>query len=381
LPEWERTFREADRRWRGADAAYSVLLSPSKTLWLYGDTWITPPESRGREKGRMVRNSLAIQTLDARGTGTVKFFWRTDSRRPTAAFAPSSGPGWLWPLSGLRIADTLFLFFDQLIESKSGLGFASYRSVLLTISNPGAPPEQWQSRQVEIPFFHHSGNGDLILGTASLIEGDFVYVYGVREDWTRGIGGRSLILARTPVEALRRTDFSAWRFYSGGVWTTDLNQATSLFAEAGSEMSVSYLPGLKKLVAVFTRFANSPEILARVASRPEGPWGEAVVLYRCPEVLWNKHYFCYAGKAHPELASAPDELIITYAANSEDFGDHFRDLRLYWPRFLRATVRCTPSVRQGAGAIRNRHSEWAACHRGLPRSLGELPLLFCCEPW
>ncbi len=340
MTKWERVFRVANPAWRGADAAYSVPLSPTKSLWLYGDTWITPPDARSRKNGRMIRNSLAIQTLSAQGTGTVEFFWRTDSGRPADAFSPSSGPGWLWPLSGVRIGDSLFLFLGQLIESKTGLGFASYRSILLVISNPDDPVQRWETRQVEIPFFHHCENGDLIFGAASLVEGDFVYVYGVREDWAQGIGGRSLILARTPVDALRQSDFSAWRFYSGGASTDDLTRATGLFAEAGSEMSVSYLAGLKKFAAVFTRFANSPEILARFASRPEGPWENATVLYKCPEVSWNKHYFCYAGKAHPELATAPNELIVTYAANSEDFGDHFRDMRLYWPRFVRVKVDC-----------------------------------------
>jgi hypothetical protein len=343
LPEWERTFHEADRKWRGADAAYSVPLSPSKTLWLYGDTWITPPESSGRKEGLMIRNSLAIQTLDPRGTGAVKFFWRTESGLPAAAFVPSSGPGWLWPLSGLRIGGTLYVFFTQLIGSKSGLGFASYRSLLLIISNPDDPPERWQTRQVEIPFFQHGETGGLEFGIANLVKGDFAYVYGVREDWKQGIGGRSIILARTPVDALSQPDFSAWRFYSSEAWTDDLTKAAALFTEAGAEMSVSYLAGIKRFAAVYS-LVFSPEIVVRLASRLEGPWEKPIALYKCPELSWNKRYFCYAGKAHRELATTPDELIITYAANSKDFGDHFRDLRLYWPRFLRVTVKCSPSV-------------------------------------
>jgi len=339
LPERESVF-VSDPAWRGADAAYSVPLSPTKTLWLYGDTWITPPNARGRANGRMIRNSLAIQTLNADGTGAVEFFWKTGSGHPADAFAPDSGPGWLWPLSGLRIGDTLYLFLTQLIESKSGLGFASYRSILLLISNPDELPQRWQTRQVEIPFFHHSENGDLNFGIASFVEGDFVYVYGVREDWTQGMGGRSVIIARTPAKALRQPDFSAWRFYSAGAWTDDLPKATALFAEAGAEMSVSYLAGVKKFAAVYS-LVFSPETVARLAPRPEGPWEKPTVLYKCPEVSWNKRYGCYAGKAHPELATTANELIVTYAANSQDFGDQLRDLRLYWPRFVRVTVDCS----------------------------------------
>jgi hypothetical protein len=60
-----------------------------------------------------------------------------------------------------------------------------------------------------------------------------------------------------------------------------------------------------------------------------------MTLYRCPEVSWAKDYFCYAGKAHPELAEGPNDLVVTYAVNSWNMEDHQRDLRLYWPRFVR----------------------------------------------
>ena len=63
-----------------------------------------------------------------------------------------------------------------------------------------------------------------------------------------------------------------------------------------------------------------------------------MLVYRCPEMDWPSKAFCYAAKAHPELASAPDELLITYAANSWEFWNLFKDARLYWPRFVRVKL-------------------------------------------
>ena len=103
-------------------------------------------------------------------------------------------------------------------------------------------------------------------------------------------------------------------------------------------MSVSWLPGPERYVAVYTENGLSPRILGRFAPKPEGPFGEPVLLYTCPDVTWNERYFCYAAKAHPELAKSDDELIITYATNSSDFWDHGRDMRLYWPRFVRVKI-------------------------------------------
>jgi len=162
-----------------------------------------------------------------------------------------------------------------------------------------------------------------------------VYVYGVREDWTRGAGGREVLVARTRPAARARAEAGEWRYRSGEGWEPDLDRALALFDGAATEMSVSYLPALASFVAVYTHLGISGRIVARRAPRPEGPWGPPVELWHCPETEWNPRYFCYAGKAHPELATRGNELIISYACNAEELEDLVSDPRLYWPRFVR----------------------------------------------
>jgi hypothetical protein len=72
-----------------------------------------------------------------------------------------------------------------------------------------------------------------------------------------------------------------------------------------------------------------------MASTPFGEWSPPQVIYKCPEADWDQKIFCYAAKAHPSLSSNPDELIVTYVANSSDFSQMANDTRLYHPRFLR----------------------------------------------
>ena len=335
MPEWERAFQSADSRWRGADGSYSVPLSTSKTLWLFGDTWITKPVARGREEGRVIRNSVALQEIGADGPGRIEFFWRRDDEGPKAVFPPSAGVGWLWPLSGERVEDFLYLFFGQFVANDSKLGFESAGCWLFRVSNPDEPPRAWEVERFNVPFFEHTPNGDLTFGVGCMSHEGFLYVYGIREDWTRGVEGRSLLVARTPFEALQEADFSEWRFFSGDGWTGEVSQCAPLFDGAATEMSVSHLPGQDDFLAVYTYCGLSEEILARRAPRPEGPWERPMTLYRCPEVSWKKDYFCYAGKAHPELAAGHNEVVVTYAVNSWNIEDHQRDLRLYWPRFVR----------------------------------------------
>ena len=339
MPEWEALFRDSNPRWRGADAIYTTPLSPDRILWLFGDTWIVPAEAGGREGGTMIRNSLAVQSIGESGAGEPEFHWRTVNGKARAPFGETEeDEPWLWPLSAIRIGPELAIFVTRLIGSDEGMGFESTGSAMIVVSNPDDPPERWEQGRIPIPFYRHSRNGDLIFGLSSLLIDATVYIYGMREDWRRGIGGREIILGRVPMVALRRGDFTAWEFWMGEGWNRNLAEAAALFDGAAAEMSVSYLPGLDRYAAVYTEFGLSDKIMARFAPNPEGPFGRAYVLYRCPDVKWNKRYFCYAAKAHPELARRGNELIVTYATNSSDFADHGRDMRIYWPRFVRVTM-------------------------------------------
>ena len=338
LPQWDEAFRRADPRWRGADSASSVPLSAKKTLWLFGDTWIANPETGTRKGGDVIRNSFAVQEIPETGPGKIKFHWKEREGRPGAAFLPEKGPGWLWPLSGVRTGTALYLFFTRLLPNDSSLGFEVRGSLLVVVSNPEKAPEEWVTEQHPVPFSFHGSNGDLFFGIACLVHRGFVYVFGVREDWSRGMEGRSLLVGRSPLDAFHKVDFTAWRFRSEDGWTKNVSRAAALFEGAAPEMSVSFFPALNGFLAVYTSCGLSRDILARLAPEPWGPWGKASVLFQCPETSRNKKYFCYAGKAHPELSRAENERIVTYAANSSDPEDHYRDALLYWPRFVRVTL-------------------------------------------
>ncbi|MEW6441034.1 MAG: DUF4185 domain-containing protein [bacterium] len=338
LPEWDQAFREADPRWRGGDGICSVALSTSQMLWMFGDSFIVQPDARERDGAVIVRNSLAIQQRRADALpGPIAFYWRETPEGPGDAIPDETGPGWLWPMSGARAGDTLFLFFTRCIRSTSPLGFEISGSVLVRVADPDDAIDEWRVEQFPIPFFRHGSDGDTFFGAACLKEREFLYVYGVREDWRRGPTGRSLLVGRIRLEDLERVDFSAWRFLSKDGWTGEMSQAVAFFDGAATEMSVSGFAGLGGFLAVYTYCGLSDRILAQAASAPDGPWREAGLLYRCPEASWSPDYFCYAGKAHPELARTGDEIVITYAANSWRFEDLNRDLRLYWPRFVRVT--------------------------------------------
>ena len=116
--------------------------------------------------------------------------------------------------------------------------------------------------------------------------------------------------------ANKLADFDSWRFLSNGQWKADAKEATSQIEKLGSELSVSYLPGLKKYALVCSENGLSDRIIGRFAESPEGPWSDAVVLYTCPEMKRDKKVFTYAAKAHPHLARAMNWSSLTRSIRS-----------------------------------------------------------------
>lgn len=335
--EYDTAFRNA-RGWIGADGDYSVPLGKDRVIWLFSDTFVGRVEDGKRVDCTMINNSVAVQSLSA--PGKVEFFYRQDKDgKPASVFTPEDGRGYFWLFAGAMTPGGLFIFMPQ-VESTGGgaFGFRTIGMSLGHVPNPHDPPAKWTFTQRLFPYCRYEGDETICFGSATLADGDYVYIYGSssrRDDQDKRIS--SAVVARAPVADL--DNFSSWRFYSKREWTSDWQRCEALYDGATSECSVSYLPSVGQFAAVYTSFGISGMIVMRLAPRPEGPWGEPVKLYDCPDKDWHEHAFSYAAKAHPELSKSPDELIISYATNSSDFADLITDARLYWPRFVRVKIR------------------------------------------
>jgi hypothetical protein len=327
MPQYDALFTK-EKGWTGADGAYSVALSDTVTLWLYMDTWIGSIVNRQHIDATMINNTIALQTGTDPLTASVAFFWQTTKDgKPAAFIAPADGVGAFWIFHGVAADGKLYLFLTQIVEGGQYIG-----TWLGQVSNPQDEPLKWRIKQYKIPFGRYLKNGNLYFGSAVMKHGEFVYIYGCSEDWKKAMDERRMIVARVLPDKIAH--FQKWRFWTGADWVADVNKAVGLFKGLASEYSVSFQPAIKKYVAVYTEEGMSANIMMRISDTPIGPWSEPYEVYKCLEYKWHKTYFCYAGKGHPEL-SEPDELIVTYACNSTDFGQMARDARIYRPRFLK----------------------------------------------
>jgi len=337
LPQYDALFSNEDG-WTGADGVYSVALNLYTIAWFFGDTWIGQIINGQHVNATLVNNSVAIQHGRSPADAEMNFhFGRAGDGSPAALMRPADGRGWFWLFDGVLTAKGLYLFLIQ-VERTAGNAVFDFKVIgtwLGHVENPAELPSAWRVRQSRIPWSKFSASESILWGSAVLPIDDVLYIYGTTEDTGSADRKKHMILARVPVSRL--ADYSRWRFYADGNWVSDFRQASRLSAGVPHEYSVSYLPVLKQYAAVYSQDGLSKNILARLAPEPQGPWSDPIWLYQCPEAEWDNSIFCYAAKAHAVLSQTPDQLIITYIANSVDFNKTANDSRLYRPRFLRVT--------------------------------------------
>ncbi len=340
LPGYEAAFERASG-WTGGDGAYTVPLGDGRILWLFGDSLVGQVKAGRRVDSQLINNAAAIQTGRTPSYSSLSFFYRTAvGGNPAALFQPGGGTGWFWPYHGVRTASGLYLFLLQVeaAEGPAAFGFRLVATWLAEVENPGDPPEAWSLTVRQVPW----ADDRRLFGSAILAREGFVYVYGTVDETVAGGVRKQVVLARAPAEQL--ADFGAWRFYADGKWVEEVERASRILEDAAGEFSVSHQAEIGRYVMVYTEGGLSERIALRTAPRPEGPWGEAVVVYRCPEAGWAPEIFCYAAKGHPGLAAGEGELIVTYVANATDFALLEADARLYRPRFMRITFSSNPPL-------------------------------------
>lgn len=328
-PEWNHLF-ERTNGWLGADVAYSVPLGTNKTFWLFGDTFVGHVSDGKRTNCRMIHSSIAIQ----RQGEAPHFFCPMDKSHMPESFIKSlDAKNYFWLGDGVRTDKGLYFFMQQVAWiNNTAWGFKCVGTWLAFVENPDEPPARWRISRRKLPFATLANGEEVVMGCETLQAGGYIYIYGY-SNRTNDTSAKKLILARAPEN--NPGDLGSWEFFSHGLWKKDFQASTPIFSGVGAEGSVSWQPFLKKFVFVYTDGIWG-RIVMRTAETPEGPWSAPTTLYQCPDIKISPRVFCYAGKGHPEL-SATNELLISYAANSEKLSEVMDDTRLYWPRFVRVT--------------------------------------------
>lgn len=319
-PEADKLFHR-DPRWLGSDAAFSIDLGRDRVLWLFGDTFVARKVGESRRQAAFVRNTVGIQTGYDPSQAKMKFYW--GSGQGLEIF-PSEGKVWMWPAHGVHIGHRLIVFCTRVApdDKSHSLGFKLVGWTAFAIDNPDDEPTTWKPHKVA------EMSGQLILGSAVIRKGAFVYSYAASEP------AHDVYLARWTVQDFQDGRLGAPDWWTGDAWRKDGSMRQPVMRRISSEFSVQADPTGSGYVEVNSQGFGATDIVLRRARSLEGPWGEPQIVYRPPESN-APDAFVYAGKSHPELNGA--EFVITYAANGDD-QKVAADVNLYFPRFVKVNL-------------------------------------------
>ena len=323
--------------WLGADDAYSISISPNRSLWLFGDTFVGTPKTQLRNQSKtMVRNSVGISVCRLHHACTIRYFWnKPNDPKPRSFFDTGTDDLWYWPLDAYLSGDTLYVSLLAVrnkpgATSKDAFGFEIAGTKLATISNAHDSPPKWRIRISDL------SGARLWLGVSIVPEGNELIWY---TQVSEGEGHGFMTAVRVARDKVGEPN--AWEHLTtNGQWASGLpgSDAMHVIDQAISEMSVRYHPSIKKWIALSTgpEFP-SPRAVIREADSPVGPWSAPRTIFEFPEMKstdsgYDKDTFCYAVKEHIEFAD--DKVVLTYACNSMVLAKTMDNMHIYRPKVV-----------------------------------------------
>lgn len=331
LPEFSYT-----NGWLGADDAYSIALTRTKSVWLFGDTFVGGRTTKLRSESKaMVRNSVGISRCQLGQPCEMEYFWqKPDAPKPRSFFDHGTDELWYWPLDGFLEGKTLYVALLA-VRNKPGagpndaFGFEIVGSKLATIKNALETPSRWKITMRDLT------DGRLWPGVSMVPEGEYLLWY---TQVSSGEGKGYMAVMRVPKSKMADPSGN-WEYLNRERhWVTGLAGADrlSVIDQAISEMSVRYHPSIKKWVAVSTgpEFPSARAV-ARTADSPVGPWSAPQTIYEFPEMKrdnpsYDQDTFCYALKEHIEFTDS--KMALTYACNSMVLAKTIANMNIYRPR-------------------------------------------------
>ena len=324
--------------WLGADDAYSLPLTPTTSLWFFGDTFVGDRGTKLRSESKtMVRNSIGLSRCKTGSPCEMQYFWqKATDLKPRSFFDTGTDELWYWPLDGF-LQDARLSICLLAVRNKPGagpgdaFGFEIVGTKLATIGNAQASPDSWEIAVQDLT------DARLWAGVSLVPEGKYLIWY---TQVSEGEGKGFMAVMRTPQGKMANPSGSWEYLRNDNRWTVGLAgpDAKKVIDQPISEMSVRYHSPIKKWLAISTgpEFP-SPRAVARTADSPVGPWSAPRTIYEFPEMKrdrsgYDKDTFCYAVKEHTEFSES--KIALTYACNSMVLAKTIANMNIYRPRVV-----------------------------------------------
>ena len=323
----------------GADAAYSVRLPSSKTLWFFGDTFMTKGNLSNRNGANLIGNTIAVSQC-INGQFKITYNWWLSGKTFNPFFKHAKAGRRYWPAKPWLIDHRLFVPLLDVKHIKTGFGFQIVGTDVAIIENPEDSPDRWQ-----ITYRALTAHNDTNMGQGVFKTKYHVYLLnGVSEGTT---------LSRIEIEKLRTDPLGVtnyMEFYDhDGKWQPGYRPtlAKNIGLKAGSGLTIRWDTTRRKFLALYADFSVPMQLAKQVsvstATTIRGPWSDPISVFKFPELdpanpAYNSKNNCYAAYEHPQFnPRLSTEFAFTYNCNS-DLELVRSNLNLYFPKFVRVQI-------------------------------------------
>ena len=349
-PEWTNLFNR-NEGWFGADGVFSMSRSGKETIGAAAEDSVLMYFSdtmTGKVVGdsavadfKMINNSFAWITGMKPSQQTVRIFYKQGpAGEPLNYFEPRTprsqpkeyywfGDGFVNHEDGNSVNIFGYRTFDR---SSASWDFEIRGVTLITIPNPA---DLSSHTQIDLPLFvDKPGLGKGTFGAGVYVNtreagapkpDGFIYVYGVIDP------NKQLVVARVKPKDIKIS--TAWRFWNGSDWDSDINTIKPVTDRVSNELSLTPMKDGRYLL-VFQSDGIGTHTAIRIGKTPVGPFGPLQKIWKAPELSEPPGIIPYNAKAHPVL-SHKNRLLISYNTIS---GDYFKDIlrfpHMYRPRFF-----------------------------------------------
>ena len=322
--------------WLGGDGGLSVPLGPSKTLWLFGDTFVGKKDQTTRSGSSMV-TTIGVSACQPDKTVDMQYYWRnmyTD--HPDGFFQSHTDRYKYWQTDGFMYNNNLYVVMSK-IGPKPGaspddvFNFSYVGMTLAKVTNPnGAAPDKWE---IELIPWSDAIDANSYDGGVT-IDGKYVYIFMLKSLWKN-------YLVRLPLDYLESPKGRMEYYSQDQTWKpgSDSADAKTLFDDQLIG-SVLYQPELKRWLMAYGPHFGGRSIYFRTASEITGPWSDRKTLYECPELtkgspLYEDDNYCYCSRVHAQFFSEDSsKLLVTYCCNSKKLSKLIANMTINVPQVL-----------------------------------------------
>ncbi|TQO38445.1 uncharacterized protein DUF4185 [Arenibacter algicola] len=309
----------------GADGVISFPLNDNLSIFMMGDSFLTPVRNKKRDVNSPMINNTFI-TLNRR-EGAHNAFYQGTTNNPDSFLKPIHGnkDEYYWPGHGFESNGKLHVFMSRFLHGDGAWGFKFSGTDYITL-------DAKTFKVISQHDFPYSIQNHVHYGHSVVYMGNYTYIYGA---WSNK-DSTALHLARGKLDM--ETDLlDSFKFFDGKGWTSDPIASAPLkgIGQPIPEQFSVFKYGNLFILILQARELGNGNIYSYTSNTPTGPWRNERLLYHTTEQDNVKdEVFTYNAMAHPQYIT-DNKLLVSYCVNSFDVSKiHKVNTDYYRPKFI-----------------------------------------------